>query len=346
MIYNMIYVDGKTGVARAKRFAVTAVTRDKEYDLTTGTSGSRMLYFSANPNSEAEVVTVTLSPQCKAKQKIFDYDFATLDIKGRGSQGNILTKYPVRKIQFKEKGASTLGGRDIYYDDVLGRLNVDKRGKYIGNFNVDDHILVIFKDGNYELTGFELTNRYDAEQVLVIEKWNPKRVVTAVYQDGKTKLYYAKRFTIETSTVGKKFNFISETKGSRLVMATTRPDSEIEVKFGKKKDAETVFYQLDEYVDVRGWKAVGNKLTEADIISIELVAIEEEEPDLEEEVSKGTADVTQKLKAISPMQDPVVAEEIKELKKIIRPATDLKMPSEEKKPEEPKSKDTAQLKLF
>jgi topoisomerase-4 subunit A len=321
MIYNMIYVDGKTGITRAKRFAVTAVTRDKEYDLTRGTPGSRMLYFSANPNSEAEVVTITLSPQSKAKNKIFDYDFATLEIKGRGSQGNILTKYPVRKVLFKEKGASTLGGRDIYYDAVLGRLNVDRRGRYIGNFNLDDLILVIFKDGTYELTGFELTNRYDAEQVLVIEKWNQNRVVTAVYQDGKSKFYYAKRFTIETSTVGKKFSFISESKGSRLITATTLTDPEIEVKFGKKKDAETIFYQLDEYVEVRNWKAVGNKLSEADIIAISLIQPEPEEDDdnLEEEISRGMAEVTLKFKAMKPIPDPVVEEEIKKLKTVIKP---------------------------
>jgi topoisomerase-4 subunit A len=277
MIYNMIYMDGKSGIARAKRFAVTAITRDKEYDLTMGNAGSKVLYFSANPNSEAELVTVVLSPNSKAKQKLFDYDFATLDIKGRSSQGNILSKHSVRRVNFKEKGASTLGGRDIWYDKILGRLNVDKRGKYLGSFDMDDGILVVYKDGSYEITGFELTNRYEAENVVVLKKWDPDGIITAVHYDGNHKQHYVKRFVIETRTIGKKFNFIAEDKSSKLIVATTQSSPKIEVKTGKKKKEPDVnTYELSEFVDIRGWKALGAKLTENDVISIELLPSPEE----------------------------------------------------------------------
>ncbi|MGZ5197968.1 MAG: DNA gyrase/topoisomerase IV subunit A, partial [Kaistella sp.] len=277
MIYNMIYVDAKSGISRSKRFSVTAITRDKEYDLTLGNEGSKVLYFSANPNSEAETVTVYLSPNATAKNKIFDFDFSTLEIKGRSSQGNILTKYAIRKVNFKEKGASTLGGRDIWYDKILGKLNVDKRGKYLGQFDMDDSILAVYKDGSYELTNFDLINKYEAEQVCAIEKWKPERVISAVYYDSASKLHYAKRFVIETTTVGKKFSFIPEVKGSKLLIGTTVTEPKILVKFGKKKTApETHEYLLNEIANVKGWKAMGTKLTELDIQDVELLPSQEE----------------------------------------------------------------------
>jgi topoisomerase-4 subunit A len=294
MIYNMIYADGKTGVARAKRFAVTGITRDKEYDLTLGNSGSRVLHLSANPNSESEIVTIGLTPLAKARLKVFDYDFSAIDIKGRSSQGNIVSKYAVKSVKFKEKGASTLGGRDIWYDDVQGRLNVDKRGTYLGSFNMDDLILVIYKEGTYELTNFELSNRYEADKVLLIEKRRPDRPISAVHYDGNHKSYYVKRFIIETSTEGKKFSFISEGKTSRLVLATTRMRSDIEIKSGKKKDIITTIADLHDCVEVRGWKAIGNKLPEIDIISVEMLPGEPEEeeestPDNNHEGENGNA---------------------------------------------------------
>jgi len=282
MIYNMIYVDGKSAIARAKRFAVTGITRDKEYDLTMGNKNSRVLYFSANPNSESEIVTISLTPLAKARVKIFDYNFADLDIKGRSSQGNIVSKYTVKGVKFKEKGASTLGGRDIWYDEILGRLNVDKRGKYLGSFNTDDHILVVFKEGSYELTNFELSNRYDGAAIALIEKFRPDRPISAVHYDGNHKQYYIKRFLIETTTADKKFSFISEGKTSKLIQATTAINPDVEIKAGKKKDVEVFTFGLDEFVEVRGWKAIGNKLAYPDLISVAILESEEPEPEEEE----------------------------------------------------------------
>jgi topoisomerase-4 subunit A len=279
MIYNMAYVDGKTGISKVKRFAVTAITRDKEYDLTSGNPRSKVLYFSANPNSESEIVNVMLSPASGARNKIFDFDFAELEIKGRASQGNILSKYAIKQIKFKEKGASTLGGRDIWYDEIQGRLNVDERGKYLGSFDLDDTILVITSDGNYEITNFELTNRYDAEHVMLIEKFRPDAIVSAVHYDMVHKSTYIKRFLIETTTQGKKFSFISEGRNSKLLLVTTQLHPIIEVATGKKTNKRLVNIDLVDFVDVRGWKAIGNKLNEDPIHELKLIS-EDALPDI------------------------------------------------------------------
>jgi topoisomerase-4 subunit A len=275
MIYNIAYMDGKTGIARVKRFAVTAITRDKEYDLTAGNPKSKVLYFSDNPNSEAEIVTVLLSPASKARTKIFDFDFGDIEIKGRASQGNILSKHAVKQVKFKEKGASTLGGRDIWYDAILGRLNVDGRGKYLGSFDLDDTILVILNDGNYQITGFDLTNRYEADQIAVIEKFNQDAVITAVHYDMQHKATYVKRFQVETTTIGKKFSFIGEGRGSKLLLATTQRNVVIAASSGKKTDKKILSHNLDEFVDVRGWKAIGHKLTEDTNVTIEITSSED-----------------------------------------------------------------------
>jgi topoisomerase IV subunit A len=277
MIYNMIYVDGKSAIARAKRFAVTGITRDKEYDLTIGNANSRVLYLSANPNSESEVVTISLTPLAKARIKIFDYDFSALDIKGRSSQGNIVSKYTVKGVKFKEKGASTLGGRDIWYDDVQGRLNVDKRGNYLGSFNMDDMILVVYHEGTYELTNFELSNRYTAEHVVLIEKYRPDRPITAIHYDGNHKNYCVKRFHIETTTEGKKFSFIAEGKGSKLLFASTRLHPMVEIKSGKKKELIARTEDLHDLVEIRGWKAIGNKLPDTENVAVTPLPVSPEE---------------------------------------------------------------------
>jgi topoisomerase-4 subunit A len=271
MIYNMAYMDGRSGIARAKRFAVTGVTRDKEYDLTMGNNGSRVLYFTANPNSEAEVVTITMSPNVKTRKPVFDFDFSSLEIKGRSSQGNILSKHAIRSVKFKEKGSSTLGGRDIWYDKITGRLNVDKHGKYLGNFETEDHILVLYKDGSYELTNWELTNRYDPAQVEHIRKFDAAQPITAVYFDGNNKTVYLKKFLVETTTLDKKFSYITDNKHSRMLLATLQPDAEIMLRAGKKKkDPEENLLKVQDF-EVRGWKALGTKITSADVIGIELL---------------------------------------------------------------------------
>lgn len=283
MVYNLIYMDAKSGRSMAKRFNVKGVTRDKEYDLTKGAKGSNMLYFTANPNGEAEVITVGLSGRSKARIKAFDFDFSSLEVKGRGAGGNILTKYPVRKIQLKSEGKSTLGGVDIYYDDAIGRLNRDQQGKHLGNFNAEDGILAIYDDGSYEITSFELTNRYVSDHIMFIQKFNPQVVITAIYLDGGSKNSYIKKFNIETTTLNKKFIFISESKGSKLLYVSSKDKVELAVSIRKNKVKETAEFQLDEVVGVKGWKAVGNKFLAFPITKIKELSGEEiefEQPDI------------------------------------------------------------------
>lgn len=268
MVYNLIYLDGASGKAMVKRFQVLAITRDKEYDLT---KGSKITYFTANPNGEAEIITVFLTQGAKARVKVFDFDFATIEIKGRTAQGNILTKYPVRKIQLKMEGVSTLGGLNIYYDAVIGRLNTDQRGKLVGNFLGEDRILVCYKTGDYELTSFELTNRFEAADVLLIEKFNPQNILSAVYYDGGTKNYFVKRFIIETTTINKKFNFVSEHKQSYLKLVSTEKQPLITATLVKGKEEEQMEYDLDMLIDVKGWKAIGNKLSNYQIKDVSLL---------------------------------------------------------------------------
>lgn len=280
--YNMIYVDGKTGVSYAKRFNVTGITRDKEYDLANkGEKNSKVHYFSANANGEAEVVTLKLSPNCSARNKEFDLFFETIAIKGRNSMGNQVTKYPIRSVKFKEKGISTLSGQKIWYDDAIGRLNTDERGVYIGSFDGEDKIFVAYKNGTYELTSFELTNRYEPDDVIYIEKFNPDKIVSAIYFDDDKKQYNVKRFRIETQTLNNKFLFIKEGKGNYLEMITTHSNPVILLKSGKKRDPEEEEVTLSEFVEVTGWKTVGTRIAGDDLISAELLS-EEEGPDEEE----------------------------------------------------------------
>ena len=291
-VYNLVYFDGKTGISYAKRFKVTAVTRDREYDLTQGNSKSKLLYFSANDNGEAEIIQVNLTSTSTAKVKQFEFDFASLTIKNREAMGNILTKFPIRKITLKSAGVSTLGGVDIWYNETLGRLNRDERGRYLGNFGPKDSILVIYKDGTYELTSFELTNRYEHEKIALLTKFIPSGIISAVHYDGESKVHYVKRFRIETTTVDKKFLFISEAKGSKLLTVSVDvfPRIELKTKKSEKEPIQTEELNVDELVDVRGWKASGNKLTSYKVQSIKLltprlveVAPPEEVPETTEE---------------------------------------------------------------
>ncbi|MBS9525141.1 DNA gyrase/topoisomerase IV subunit A [Litoribacter ruber] len=272
MVYNLIYLDGGSGRAMVKRFQVLSVTRDREYVLTKGTKGSKVMYFTANPNGEAEIVTVYLTQGSKARVKVFDFDFSTIEIKGRGAGGNILTKYPVRKIQLKMEGVSTLGGLDIYYDEHIGRLNTDGRGRLVDNFLGDDKIIAVYRNGEYELTSFEVTNRYESKDLLLLEKFDPKKVISAIYFDGTSKTYFVKRFMVETSTVNKKFNFISDHRNSQLEVVSTEEQPQVKVKLQKGKETEEVIYDVDMLIDVKGWKAMGNKLTSHTVKSISLLA--------------------------------------------------------------------------
>ncbi|MGN6477601.1 MAG: DNA gyrase/topoisomerase IV subunit A, partial [Flavipsychrobacter sp.] len=278
MTYNMIYLDGKSGITYGKRFNVTAITRDKEYDLTKGNPGSKVLYFSANANGEAEVVTITLSPGSKARIKVLDFYFEEMEIKGRSSQGNQVTKYPVKSVKFKEKGRSTLAGQKIWYDPSTGRLNKDGNGELLGKFDENDRIISFYKDGIYELTDFELTNRFDTDNLVKIQKFNPDKVVTAIYFDNKGKQFYAKRFVIESQTLKNRYSFIKEGEGNYLQMVTTLPEPMVILRTGKKKSElteETV--ALHEMIDVTGWKTVGTKIAGADLKEVQLITTEEGE---------------------------------------------------------------------
>ena len=271
--YNMIYTDGGSGHSFAKRFNVTGVTRDKEYDLTKGNDKSKVHYFTANANGEAEVVTVVLTPGSKARNKTLDFHFEELGIKGRGSVGITVTRYPIRQVKLKEQGVTTLSAIRIWYDDTIGRLNTDERGTYVGSFENDDRILTIFSDGSYEMTNYELTNRYDPDTLVLIEKFDPARVITAVYYDGDKKQYNVKRFHIETQSLDQKFLFIKEGRSNRLELATTEPHPVVKMITGKKKsDASKTEVDLVDRVDVAGWRAVGNKLTSENLLDLELLA--------------------------------------------------------------------------
>ena len=273
-IYNVIYLDGKSGISMAKRFPITGVTRDREYDLTMGNPKSKMTYFSANDNGEAEVVTINLTAQCTAKIKQFDFDFATIAIKNRSAQGNILTKYPVRKITLKTGGVSTLGGVDIWYDEHLGRLNRDERGNLLGNFDAKDSILVVYKDGQYELTSFDLTNRYEPNDVAVLMKFDPETVLSAVYYEGNQKAWYVKRFKVETTSLDKKFSFIGDAKGAKNLVVTADGFPRIEVihQVKDRGPQEKMILEPEGFIDVRGWKALGNKLPFAKVKEAKLLA--------------------------------------------------------------------------
>lgn len=257
--YNMIYTDGASGISYAKRFNVTAITRDKEYDLTKGSDKSKVQYFSVNPNGEAEVVKITLSPNCSARIKEFDFYFETLDIKGRGSMGNQVTKYPVRIVKFKEKGNATLAGRNLWFDEIYGRLNGDEKGILLGSFEAEDKILVLYKDGSYELTDLELTQRFDAEKIALIEKFDPEKIITAVYADLDRKQYFVKRFKIETSTLHNKFFFIKEEKNIELETVTTAADPVLYFEKGRGAQTQKIKYKIGKNIEVTGWKAVGTR---------------------------------------------------------------------------------------
>ncbi|WP_037351596.1 DNA gyrase/topoisomerase IV subunit A [Sediminibacterium salmoneum] len=259
--YNMIYLDGKSGVSYAKRFNVTGVTRDKEYDLTKGTDKSKVHYFSANPNGEAEVLKVVLSPNCTARIKELDFYFEELEIKGRGSMGNQVTKYPIKTVKLKEAGKSTLAGRKLWFDDKFGRLNTEEKGQYLGIFE-DERILVIYQDGSYELTDTEITQRFEPEKVALIEQFNPEKTITAVYLDAEKGQYNIKRFKIETSTLKTQFTFIKEGKDNRLEAVTTETEPILVVQTGRGQQVRKAKFKVAKMVEVMGWKAVGAKLTD------------------------------------------------------------------------------------
>lgn len=260
--YNMIYVDGKKGVSYAKRFNVTSITRDKEYDLTKGDDKSKVHYFSVNPNGEAEVVRILLSPSCTARNKELDFYFETLEIRSRTSIGNQVTKYPIKSIRILEKGKSTLDQRKLWFDKTFGRLNEEEKGELLGDFDGDDRILVIYKDGFYEIVGQETSQRFEVDNIDLIEKYDPEKIITAVYLDADKLQYNVKRFKIETNTLNSKFLFIKEGKDNRLIKSTTAAEPILDMQSGRGSQIRKAKIKLHKVVDIMGWRAIGNKLTD------------------------------------------------------------------------------------
>ncbi len=259
--YNMIYADGKTGISYAKRFNVTGVTREKEYELTKSEK-AKVHYFSANANGEAELVRIILNPGCSARHKEFDFDFQTLEIKARASLGNQVTKYPIRTVKFKLAGRATLNARNIWFDDTFGRLNTEQKGSFLGRFGPEDRLLVIYNDGNYEITDQELTQRFDSDKILLIEKFDPEKIITAIYLDSEKAQYSIKRFKIETNTLHNKFMFIKEGEGNRLEAVSTEDEPVLIMQSGRGAQVRKAKVKTAKAVEVMGWRAVGAKLTE------------------------------------------------------------------------------------
>jgi topoisomerase-4 subunit A len=276
-IYNIVYQDGKDGNLLIKRCAISGLTRDKEYNLTMGTPGSKIVYHSVNPNGEAEVIKVHHKPKARLKKLVFEFDFGQIAIKGKSSMGNILTRNPVHKVTLKEKGLSTLGGRKIWFDDAVFRLNVDARGLYLGEFSSDDKILVITKDGNFRLAGFDLSNHFE-DNILLIEKYRPEKVFSAVYWDAEQQFYYVKRFTIEETE--KPVSFINDNPESRLLSISEVGYPRFEIVFGgKHKDRENEIIEVAEFIGVKSYKAKGKRLT-----SFSVENIHEIEPIIKDEI--------------------------------------------------------------
>ena len=278
-IYNLMYKDGKNGPSYMKRFAVTSITRDKEYDLTKGTASSEVLYFSANPNGEAEVVTVNLRALERLKKLKFDVDFSTLAVKGRDTQGNMVTKYPVKKVELKSAGVSTLGARKIWIDESVKRLNDEERGKFLGEFSAEDKLLVIQSSGDYQVLSPDLSLHFP-DNMISVEKWIPEKPLNVVYFDGEKEVWMVKRFLIEP--MKGLVRFITENPKSKLGVATTLNFPNVYVRFNKKfkqaanKMDETI--SIPDFITVKGLKAIGNRLSNYPVLNVDLL-----EADMERE---------------------------------------------------------------
>jgi len=282
-IYNIVYQDGKKGSLLAKRCSISGLTRDKEYNLTRGITGSKIVYFSANPNGEAEVIKIHHKPKARLKKLVFEFDFGQINIKGKSSMGNILTRNAVIKISLKEKGLSTLGGRKIWFDDAVFRLNVDGRGLFLGEFSADDKIFVITKSGFFRIAGFDLSNHFE-DNILVIEKYWPGKVYSTIYWDAEQEYYYVKRFTIEESE--KSQCFINEHPESKLVSITEVEYPRFEIHFGgQHKKRENEIIEVAEFIGIKSFKAKGKRLTSymvENIQEIEPVVLKETRVEQEE----------------------------------------------------------------
>ncbi|WP_295830507.1 DNA gyrase/topoisomerase IV subunit A [uncultured Winogradskyella sp.] len=340
-IYNLIYRDGKSGPSYVKRFAVTSMTRDREYDLTNGSKASKLWYFSANPNGEAEVVSISLRQVGSIKKLKWDLDFSDILIKARTSKGNLVTKYSIKRIELKEKGVSTLKPRKIWFDDTVQRLNVDERGELIGEFRGEDRLLVINQKGIVKTIIPELTTHFDSDMI-VLEKWIPKKPISAIYYDGDKERYYVKRFLIEQE--GKEESFISDHASSQLEIVSTdwRPMADVEFTKERGKDRkQNMEVNLEEFIAVKGINALGNQLTKDKINQINLL-----EPlpfEAPEEVYADELEVVDEEQVTAEVSGTTEAEVKVDLDP--KPKTDTPKPKEDTE-ENPYVDDSGQASLF
>ncbi|HYW94557.1 MAG TPA: DNA gyrase/topoisomerase IV subunit A, partial [Bacteroidales bacterium] len=282
-IYNVIYYDGNSGNTMMKRAPVTGITRDKEYSFIKEDKNSKILYFTANPNGEAEVIKIYLKPRPRLKTLMFELDFSELSIKGRGAMGNILTKHAVHKIVLKEKGESTLGGRKIWFDWDVRRLNVDGRGDLLGEFAGDDKLLVATKSGTFRMTNFDLANHYE-DDLFLIERFRENKIYSAAYYDADQDYYYVKRFQFEVSD--KPLSFIGDNPESRLIRLTEFDYPRFELRFGgKNKDRDPEIIEVADFIGVKSYRARGKRLS-----TYELSVVKELEPLVKEEPEPATPD--------------------------------------------------------
>ncbi len=334
--YNFIYTNSGKGVTYVKRFNIPSVTYDREYDIVGKAKRCKIQYLTANPNAEAEVVGVQLSPESRAKKKTFDFDFAQLDVKSRSARGNILTKYPVRKVTLKEVGQSTIGGMHLWVDEGTGRVNNDEYGTYLGEFFGDEQYILLNKDGTYQIRSIEVGSKLDIKEAFDHGILNADTTVSAIYYDDKKKAHYIKRFQIETNTLDTKFNYIGETEKNTLLFASLSP---FEVSFtyarGRAKERTDELINVAEFIDVKGWKAQGNKLNFREPKKFRFNVLEVEENEVEEpapERETDTKPVKKKEKNASKKDD------FDELMASVKDAKNGKSKADEKKEKQPKDK--------
>ena len=331
-VYNLIYKDGDKGFNYIKRFSVTGVTRNRDYSLTKTDKGSSVLYFTANPNGEAEVVGINLRALQKIKKLKFDTDFSEIAIKGRSSGGNILTKNPIKNIELKSEGVSTLSARKIWFDTTVQRLNVEERGDLLGEFQAGDKLLTINGKGEMQLIGTELSTHFD-EDMLVLEKWNPKKPISAIYFDGTKQSHYVKRFLVEN--IEGKYSFIGDHKDSVLEVLSTdwRPVAELVFVKQKGKDRKEEQLNIEEFITIKGWKALGNKLTNKKIKEIKLLnslPYKEVQEEIREQEIEVIEDVSQEVAEIET-EDSAIIQKV-EVEKITEKEEDVKEDSSDNKP--------------
>jgi topoisomerase IV subunit A len=273
--YNMAYSDAKTGKSFVKRFNVTAITRDKDYQLGSDAKGSKVLYFTYNPNGESEIIQVSLTQASTAKIKVFDYDFAELAIKGRDSLGNVLTKYPVKQIKQKEVGKSTIGAQKLWFDDITGRLNTLERGSLLGEFDTGDNLLILYNDGTYEVTDTDVQQRFEMKEILHLCKLTTETVISAIHVDGNKGWTMVKRFRVETNKIKERYSYLTDHAKSKLLYASVKENPRVKYSMKVKGKSMAGELSLGDFMDVKGWKAVGNRLSDQALTGVkEIEAIE------------------------------------------------------------------------